>query len=196
MKKIRASYSFLNEWSRGNTQQALLNYFHVPTPTPRNYINGKAWDTYATEYVKKHARLPLEWGEVKLVKPVPQVKHLVDYNAIGTITGVFDIYEPRGVITELKSGHSLSARQYARTMQIPLYFLICEIAGIKADIAQIIRYNPRTDSSDTALVYPSDKMLLKARNYLDTLLPEIHHFFEVNNLFGKTDEEMKELLVF
>lgn len=194
MKKIRASYSFLNEWSQGNIGQALLNYFHVPHATPKNYINGKVWDTYATEYVTKHSKLPQEWGKISLIKPVPQLKTLVSYNSISTLTGVFDVYEPRGIITELKSGHSLAARQYARTMQIPLYLLICDLAKIPVKKVQIIRYNPKTDTPDTAIIYPSRQMLDKARNYMDSLIPEIHHYFETNALFGKTDEEMAKVL--
>lgn len=194
MKKIRASYSFLHEWSQGHTEQALLNYFHVPHPTPRNYINGKAWDEYATEYVIKHEKLPEEWGGVKLIKPQPQLKIKVDYNEIATLTGVFDVYEPSGIITELKSGHSLAARQYARTLQIPLYLLICHLAKIPVKKVNILRYNPKTDSCDKAIMYPSKQVLDKAKNYLDSLLPEIHLFFETNGLFDKTDEDMKDVL--
>lgn len=192
--KIRASYSFLHEWSSGNINQALLNYFHVPSPTPYNYINGKKWDTYATEYILKHKKLPTEWGGRTLIKPIPQLKTTVDYNDIATLTGVFDVYEPNGTITELKSGHSLAARQYARTLQIPLYLLLCHLAKIRVKNVKILRYNPKTNLCDSAIVYPSERILLRARNHLDSLLPEIHHYFETYNLFGRTDEEMALLL--
>jgi hypothetical protein len=195
MKKIRTSYSFLHEWSRGNINQALLNYFHVPTPTPANYVNGKKWDEYATKYIEKHSKLPPEWGGIELKAPIPQLKTLVEYNSISTVTGVFDVYEPHGVITELKSGHSYSARQYSNTLQIPIYLLICDHAKIPVEKVQIKRYNPKTDSCDTAIIYPSKKVLEKARNFIDSIVPEIYEYFETNDLFGKTDEEMKQLLV-
>jgi hypothetical protein len=192
--KIRASYSFLHEWRQGHINQALLQYFHVPTPTPYNYINGKKWDTYATDYIAKHSTLPPEWGGTVLDDPVPQLKTLVPYNELSTITGVYDVYEKKGVITELKSGHSYNARQYANTMQIPLYFLIAHLAKIPVEKLIVKRYNPKTDKCDSVIIYPSDRMLRKASNYLDSMIPEIYQYFETFNLFGKTDDEMKEIL--
>lgn len=193
--KIRASYSFLHEWSKGNIKQALLGYFHVPHPTPSNYVNGKKWDTYATEYIEKHSKLPPEWGGNSFGVPVCQLKTLMPYNSLSTITGVYDVYDHKTqVLTELKSGHSYSARQYAATMQIPLYLLVAEIAKIPIKRVDILRYNPQTDSCDRAVLIPNDRIIGKARNHLDTWIPEIHQYFETMGLFNKTEEEMAKLL--
>ncbi len=193
MPKIRASYSFLHLWEQGQINQALLSYFHVPHPTPPNYINGRKWDDYCQSYITKHAKLPPEWGGDKLKRPTVQLKKIVDYNAIATLTGVFDIYDNK-TIYELKSGHSGSARGYANTKQLPLYFLLAEIANIPVKNASIIRYNPKTDSQDRAQIYPSSQILQKASNYIDSIVPEIYEYFIQHNLFNETDESMAKIL--
>jgi len=194
MKKIRASYSFLNLWSQGKIQEALLSYFYVPHPTPPQFVNGRIWDEYCQDYIKREAKLPPEWGGDTLKQPIVQMKTRVAYNAISTLTGVYDIYD-KECIYELKSGHSNNARGYAGTMQIPLYLLIADLAEIPVQNALVIRYNPKTNSQDRALVYPSARIKDKARNFLESIVPEIYEYFEKNDLFNKTTEDMRRLLL-
>lgn len=185
--KIRASWSFLNLWQQGRIDDALLGYFHVPRPTPTNYINGKLWDEYATNYINKHGKLPPEWGGDALKGPITQLKMRMDYNELADLVGVFDVLSVGlDELYELKSGHSMSARAYAGTMQVPLYLLL---GGPLIRKATIIRYNPKTDKQDRAIIYPTKRVLEKANNYLQTLIPEIYEYFISHNLLGITDQE-------
>lgn len=195
MKKIRASYSLLHAWQEGRINDALLSYFHVPHPTPYNYINGRKWDEYCQEYIKNHSSLPPEWGGDKLNDPVVQLKLNVPYNALCSLTVVYDAYSKNDeLLDELKSGHSMSANQYSRTYQLPLYFLAAKIAKLPIQKARVIRYNPKVDKQDRAILYNAKHLVAKAQNYLDTLVPEIYEYFDSNNLFEKTDVEMAKLL--
>lgn len=182
--KLRLSWSFLNLWQQGKIDDALLGYFHVPRPTPPQYVNGRIWDEYCTKYINNHAKLPPEWGHDKLIMPKAQLRIKTSYNALSDLVGVLDLYDV-GILYELKSGHSYSARSYAGTMQVPLYLLLAKLSKVLVKKAVVIRYNPKTDKQDRAIIYPTAKVIARAENYIDSLLPDVHKFFVDNDLFNQ-----------
>lgn len=185
MPILRASFSFLNLWSQGRHEEAILSYFHVPRPTPPQYIQGKKFDEYAQKYITKHGTMPPEWGGNSLGNPITQMRHTVPYNALCSLTGIFDIYDKKThILYELKTGKT-AARSYANTHQVPLYLLLCARLAIPVKEARIIRYNPLDKKHDVAILYPTDRLLKKAENYLDSLVPEIYQYFQDNDLFNK-----------
>lgn len=182
MKKIRASYSLLSAWSQGRYEDALMAYFHIDRPMQDRYIDGDKLDKMATEYIDKHQQLPPEWGGDALDAPLTQFRIEAPYNSICNLTGYLDIYEPRGVITELKSGKS-SARDYSRTKQVPFYIYGLKKMGKDVTFARIIRYNQNDGTRDRAIVYPNDNMLADVENWIDTIVPEIYQYFTDNDLW-------------
>lgn len=186
--KLRLSWSFLNLWGQGRVNDALLAYFHVPRPTPPQYVNGRLWDEYCNNYINKHKTLPPEWGEDKLKAPNTQIRLKVPYSELCDLTGVFDVVDGK-ILYELKSGHSASARVYAGTMQVPLYLLMAHLNKQSFQKALVIRYNPKTNKQDRALLYPSERVFEKVRNYIDTLSGEIDAYFTKHDLYSKTDAD-------
>lgn len=191
-KKIRASYSLLSTWAQGNIEEALLQYFHFPRETPERYREGRKLDMYAQDYVDDYGKLPPEWGGIKLKKPKTQVKIITPYNRMCDLVTIFDILDTPD-LWELKSGKT-SAKAYAGTLQVPLYLLQCKLAEIPVKKAIISRYNQNNGQVDKAIVLPTSKVIERARNYLDSIVPEIYKYFEDNDLFSRTDEQMIKIL--
>lgn len=182
--KIRASYSFLKTWSEGRIDEALRGYFHLtPKAIDPKYDDGIKFDRYAQEYIEKRAALPPEWGGDILDEYHVQYRLKTPYNSICELTGIMDVYENQGIVTELKSGKS-SSGDYARTMQVPMYLYMCHKSKLKAEIGRIIRYNQHTKEHDRAILYPSKKMFDKVENFIESITPEIHEYFVEHDLFA------------
>lgn len=191
MPKIRASYSLLNAWTQGRIDEALLSYFHIRHETPWRYRRGKELDEYSQEYIKNNAKLPQEWGGDPLDDYQIQYKIKLPYNEMCDLVGVFDVYTP-GIITELKSGVT-SASEYASTLQIPIYLLLAQMSNLPVEYSRIIRYDPTKQTYDRAIIYQSDEAINKARNYIDSIVPEIYQYFEDHDLF-RPEEEIQQRL--
>lgn len=111
----------------------------------------------------------------KFLTPKPEHSVVVSYNELFDLKGVFDcLDEP--YLYEFKTGVSDSL-EWTRTQQIPLYFLICEIAQIGVDLAYVIRHNQYQKETDYTIVHNSKRLVEQARNVVDTVGPEIHTFF-------------------
>ena len=181
MKKIRLSHSLINTWERGDVQGAIDMYFHVNRKSTPQMDSGRAFHEEIAENIKTYNTLP-GYMDFKggFVSPKPEFEVTVPYNEICDIKGVFDcLDEPN--LYEFKTGVSDSL-EWARTGQIPLYFLICEIAGIQVDLAYLIRHNQYEKKSDYAIIHNSPKLREKARNIVDSVVWDIHKFFTESGL--------------
>ena len=181
MKKIRLSHSLISLWEKSDIQGAVDMYFHLNRKETPQMSEGKRFHEEIAENIKTYNTLP-DYMEFKgkFLTPKPEFEITVPYNEICDIKGVFDcLDEPN--LYEFKTGVSDSL-EWARTGQIPLYFLICEIANINVDFAYLIRHNQYEKKTDYAIIHNSERLREKARNIIDSVAPEIHKFFSESGL--------------
>lgn len=177
MNKLRVSYSLLKMWQE-DKEQAVANYLHLPrekTPQMQHGIDRhKLWqDVIGTE------------GEITLGKttytfedPFIEKEIIHDYNDLFLVKGYIDVLDGK-TIYEFKTG-VVSASQYSNSMQIPFYFMLCQMSGIEIDKAIIIREHE--DVFDSAIVWNWQDIADEARNWVDSIAPEIYHYFTENNI--------------
>jgi len=176
MKKIRISYSLISLWEKGDTQGVIDTYFHVDKKASRQMEEGKKFHQEIADHLTKFNLLPsyIQFGG-KFTVPKPEQELIVDYSEIATIKGVIDcLDEPN--LYEFKTGVTDSL-EWSRTQQIPLYFLICELAKVNVDTAYLIRYNQYAKETDYTIIHNNKRLVEQARNVVDTVSPEIHKFF-------------------
>jgi len=176
MKKIRISHSLISAWERNDIQGAIELYFHVDRKGSEQMSEGKRYHEEIAENINKYNSLPA-YMDFKASFLTPKTEHsvTVPYNEICDIKGVFDcLDEPN--LYEWKTGVSDSL-EWARTGQIPLYFLICELAGIPVDLAYLVRHNQHEKKTDYAIIHNSVKLRDKARNIVDSTCYSIWEYF-------------------
>lgn len=181
MKKIRLSHSLISVWERGDIKGAIDLYFHVNRDGTPAMEEGKKFHQEISESIDKYNSLP-DYMNFKGKFLTPKTEHevTVPYNEICDIKGVFDcLDEPN--LYEWKTGVSDSL-EWARTGQIPLYFLICELAGIKVDLAYLVRHNQHARQTDYAIIHNSQKLRDKAKNIVDSVCFDIHNYFTEQGL--------------
>ena len=181
MNKIRLSYSLISLWERGDIQGAIDTYFHSSKKGTQQMEDGRATHKEIAEYLEKFNCLP-DYMNFSGHFTIPKVEHAVTvpYNEIIDLKGVFDCLEEPNLY-EWKTGVSDSL-EWARTWQLPLYFLICEIAKVDVKTAYLIRYNQYQKQSDMVVVHNSTKLRDKARNIVDSLGYEIWQYFSEQGL--------------
>lgn len=180
MKKLRLSYSLLEAWKRGETDQAISTYFRVSgEPTPQ-MIEGKEIHEQIAEHINKFNTLPDFLIEQELKIPSTEMEVTVPYNELFDLKAVYDCYDSP-TLYEWKTGVQPSIT-WTRTHQLPFYFLVGELGKLKIDRAILVRYNQYDKSRDFAIVHNSKTLRDKARNYIDSYGPEIYEFFSREGL--------------
>lgn len=176
MKRIRLSHSLIQAFERGNMQEVIDCYFHLNKKSNPAMDAGRALHAEIAESITNYNSLP-DYMDFKATFLTPKTEHevTVPYNEICDIKGVFDcLDEPN--LYEWKTGVSDSL-EWARTGQIPLYFLICELAGIDVNLAYLVRHNQHAHETDYAIIHNSQKLRDKARNVVDSVAWDIHQYF-------------------
>jgi hypothetical protein len=160
----------------GDYQGAVDLYFHADKPTSRQMQDGKDIHEQIANHIKETNNLPTFLNfNYTLMIPEPEKSVVVTYNELCDLKAVFDcLDEP--TLFEWKTGVSDSL-EWARTFQIPMYFLIAELAKIKIDKAYLVRYNQYTKESDYSIVHNTPKQIEEARNVIDSVVYPIHKYF-------------------
>ena len=174
-KKIRLSFSLLNLWSMGKTDQAVSTYFHLDTQKSPQMIAGSEFHKKMSRYILKNKAFPEWFSRLKLTNPVPDREIIVKYNEMFDLKSLYDCLDV-GDLHEFKTGISDSL-DYAGELQIPFYFLTAKIASIPIEKAYITHYNQYEKTSDFTIIWNSERMIEKAVNLIQTLGPEIYEFF-------------------
>lgn len=181
MKKIRLSHSLISLWEKGDVDGAVRCYFHLDQKGTRQMEEGKKFHQEISEHLNKFNCLP-EYMQFngKFITPKSEHEVVVSYNKLFDLKGVFDcLDEPK--LYEFKTGIS-NALEWTRTAQIPLYLLICQLAGVKVDTAYLLRYNQYQKKTDLAIVHNNSKIIDYAANIVDTVGPDIYAYFEREGL--------------
>jgi len=162
-------------------QEVIDCYFHLNKKSSQAMEDGKKFHEEISESITKYNNLP-EYMDFKASFITPKTEHevTVPYNEICDIKGIFDcLDEPN--LYEWKTGVSDSL-EWARTGQIPLYFLICELAKIPVDLAYLVRHNQYEKKTDFAIIHNSQKLRDKARNIVDSVCYPIYDYFQEQGL--------------
>lgn len=174
--KIRLSYTIVNLWIRGELEELARTILHLPRETSQNQLNGLEFEKMVFDTVKREKRLPEALGGLKMASAEIQKKIVVSYNSLADLVGVMDLYDGNEqVIYEIKYSKSSSA-DWLNTPQLPFYFLLCTMAGLKVKKGIVYSFNPSSSDYDTSILYFSQRKVLEAKNIIDSLLPEIYDF--------------------
>ena len=173
--KLRISYSLLSCWLEGKTDEAVKLYFHVDHPVSRPMREGSEIHDQIAKHVDTNKILPDFMPPLPLVNPVTEVYHKVSYNELFDLSAKFDLQDPP-IIAEWKTGVTDSL-EWARTIQIPFYFLICELEGIKVEKAYLAHYNQHNHENDWIIVWNGKLQRDRAENVIQSVGPEIYQFF-------------------
>jgi hypothetical protein len=180
MKKIRLSHTLMSLWERGDYSDAVSTYFHLDRPITQPMRDGRRIHEEIEDHINKTGQFPEWFFNYPLVDPEAEKVVTVSYNELFDVKGLFDCIDGKTMF-EFKTGRSDSLT-WARTYQIPLYFLIAELAGIDVDKCFLIRWNQYEKKRDFCIVHNSEAIREKARNFVDSVGPEIHRYFEQEGL--------------
>lgn len=175
--KLRLSYSLLYEWSRGNIDGAIKTYFHMQREANKYMEDGRRIHKEIQDHIVKTNELPDWFFKYEFLEPENEKEVIVPYNDLFDIKILIDTYDC-GTGFEYKTGVSDSL-VWSRTAQIPMYFLVCELAKIPIDKFYLMRWNQYTKEKDFLIYWNSQKAQDYARNFIDSYGTEIHdHFTE------------------
>ena len=139
--------------------------------------------------ITKSKKLDVGGTIFTFINPKCETKKIVSYNDRWDLSGTFDALD-EGTIYEFKSG-VMGSLEYTNGYQLPFYFLIAELDGIEVDKGILIHYNQHKDAVDATMLWNSKRQIEKAKNFIDSLAPEVEDYFIKNNIsFEKRDEKI------
>lgn len=183
--KLRVSYSLLSAVEKGdwNAVVSMLNrVYRQPTPAMED---GLRIHKEIEKHIICYNNFP-EWlFQGGLVLPKCEEKVVISYNDMIDISGIFDcIDDATKTLYEFKTG-TQSSVDWARTHQIPMYFMMLERLGREVEKAFLIHYNQHTKKKDWVVIHNSPEMIAKAENYVETYANEIILYLQNNNMGSK-----------
>ena len=182
MKKIRLSHTLLSLWERGDYNAAVETYFHLDREITPQMKDGRRIHEEIADHIQKYNIFPEWFFDHRLHVPEVEKELVVPYNEWFDLKCFIDCYDsvPQDIF-EYKTGVSDSLT-WARTYQLPLYFLISELAGMHVNRGFLIHHNQYKKETDFVIVHNTEGKRDKARNFIDSVGPEIYTFFEKEGL--------------
>lgn len=181
-QRIRLSYTLLELWRRGQINQALDMYFRrAKTPATPQMLDGIRIHKSVQDYVLKNLRFPEQVSTVTVQNPEVEKELIVEYSPQFLIKVKIDIFDVDSFF-EFKTGWSDSVR-YAREYQVPMYFLVSDLAGFHKEKAYILHYNQYTKEKDMTMIWNSKRQHELARNYIDSIAPDLYAYFNNQSLW-------------
>lgn len=179
-KKLRVNYSLLKAWEEGDIDRAVSTYFHIPGYTSKAMEQGSKIHEEIEEHIKKEGRLPDYMPNFELNEPEPEQKLIVEYNDRFNLSCIVDCLDIPTAY-EWKTGVT-DALAYTHYQQIPITFLACELAGHPIEKVVLAHYNQHEDKKDWVVFWNSKSIVNQAKNYIDSLAPEIDKYFRDEGL--------------
>jgi len=178
MTKLRLSYTLVRNWKEGRRDDCVKNYLHMDTFVSDRMRLGSEFDLKVEESLKVLSAFPPELGNIKWENPKPKLQITVDWpeDKRFTVKGEFDAYSEPAII-EIKCSATRDSAEISNDDQLSFYFLLADIAGIKADYAKLFRYDPSTRKFDMSLVWKSVRRMEEARAMINKYGPEIYEYF-------------------
>ena len=173
--KLRISFSLISAWLEGDTDRAIATYFHIDKPKSKAMTDGSDIHDQIAKYIEENKKLPPYMPQLPLNNPKSEVYHKVSYNEKFDLSAKFDL-EDLPIIGEWKTGVSDSL-EWSRTIQIPFYFLVGELAGLNIQKAYLAHFNQHTHTNDWLIEWNNKTAIDSAKNIIDTIGIEIWDHF-------------------
>jgi len=166
MYRLKLTASIVGLWARGD-RQGVINALHgVYNPPTEAMVFGtqkhKEWENEVNET----GCLPAIFGGDKIVSPKTEQYYTREINEWLKISGVLDLqYGKNGeVIVDYKTGGGKSsASQYASSLQVGFYALLCP----EAKMFKFLHYNRATDKITSATIHLTPA---RREQYLDEIM--------------------------
>jgi hypothetical protein len=178
--KLVLNFSTLSTWSKGLIDKAVDCYFHKNSFDTPQMEAGRAFHAEWEQEILKTGKL--HFGRTDITFTAPKCEHLirVSYNDHWDLKGTMDCVDAP-VLYEFKTGKT-PALDFASTFQIPIYFLLNEMIGNPLERAILLHLNQYTNESEYVVVWNSPEKMAGARNFIETLAPEIETYWEEHNI--------------
>ena len=146
-------------------------------PTPA-MVDGLRIHKEIEQHITMHNAFPDWLFKGELVLPKCEEKVVINYDEFFDISGIFDCVDlATKTLYEFKTG-TQSSIDWARTHQIPLYFMLLGRLNRDVEKAYLIHYNQHNKTKDWVVIYNSPEMIEKANNYVLTYGGEIRNYLE------------------
>lgn len=139
---------------------------------------GSEFDLKVEESLKVTNKFPAELGSIEWKDPKTKLQLTIDWpeDPRFTVKGEFDAYSEPAII-EIKCSATRDSSEISNDDQLSFYFLLADIAGIKADYAKLFRYDPSTRKFDMSMVWKSVRRMEEARAMINKYGPQIWDYF-------------------
>lgn len=176
MSRLRLSHTFLLLWSQGRIQEAMDMYYHRKTVKSKAMEDGIKWHKTWQEQIENEGQLSMGRTTFTFKDPVCEKKLVAPLNDEVEISCVYDCLD-YGCIYEWKSG-VMSALEYVQGYQLGIYFLVAELLDIPVERGILAHFNQYENEADIVVVWNTERERDKARNFIESLTPEIVSYFE------------------
>ena len=174
MLKLKTSYSLLSQWEMGNVSGAIDSYLGRVQSKPEYFAQGLASHKEMEDSINKRKKIP-HFENFTLLDPKAEARVLVPYNELCDLKAKIDCIDGK-TLYEYKTGET-SVLEFANSKQCPFYFLIMQLSGVLMDGAYVLHHNQHNNENDWVYIWNSEELMEEARNYIDTLVPDIHSYF-------------------
>lgn len=181
MRRIRLSFSLLSLWKQGKIDQAVESYFHIPSSFQTPAMDaGLAIHQEIAEHVKTHNSFPNYLPCFSLNSPITEKKVVTKFNDLFELSGQFDLIDGE-TLYEYKTGVT-DSMEWAQSGQLSFYFYLCSLVGLPVKTGILIHYNQHLKEHDFTIVHNGPGHIESAINEIETIGPEIHHYFTEQGL--------------
>jgi len=176
MNKLRLSWTLLNLWQQGKVDEAVAFYLKLERKETPEMVKGKELHKLNEENLKEARKFIKEFGGLELKKPRVEWKIEMNYNELFDLVGVIDAYdEETKTLYEFKTG-KMSAISYLNSHQLGIYSLLLQKENKPVKKIMVIRWDGK--KTDWAFKWFYPELIEEAKNFVDSLGPEIYQFFE------------------
>ncbi len=187
---ISLNQTTMHAWATGQYQKAVEHYFKLANFTTEKMADGTALHKQWSEYIEANNKLPVEFGNKPLIKPLPEGKLTVKLQPWLELYGTPDCIDSP-IIYEFKSGKR-SSESYASSWQTRIYAVLATYAGIYIDKAEIHHWDQYTKKHDMSVVWITDQVLKEAYDYIEAIASDMHHYFDQNDLWNKFGHNLQK----
>lgn len=178
LDKLRASFSVLSTWEKGDYQRAIDQYLKIDSfETPQMKL-GKNLHQQWEQETQKTKCLPKIFGGKGLVNPTVEQKLVVEIAPWLDFVFIVDCLEDR-IIHEYKSGANDSS-YWINTWQIPIYGYGLLKHGISVNKGYVHTYNPYNQRVTHGLHWLTEKDMQQAVNTMWKLAKEMWDYIQSN----------------
>ena len=178
--KLRLSYSLIYQWSRGEVDKAIQTYFHMQQEDNKYMNDGRKIHKEIQDHIMSKKKMPDWFFRYRFDNPEVEKSVIVPYNDLFDIKILLDTYDS-GTGFEYKTGNNDSL-VWSRTAQIPIYFLVCNLAKIPLEKVYLMRWNQYNNTKDFVMIWNTKSAEEHARNWIDSYGTEIYEHFKSEGL--------------